>query len=545
MTAQGGRFRLRSSGRAGPLLAVGLAVLGGLWTANSAQAARLAYVPVADAYVRSDAPSSNFGTASSLRVDGSPPVRSYLRFSIGSLPGPVAKATLRIYPNSSQRTGVTASSVASTSWSETGITYANAPAIGTRRGSSGAVAAGTWTSVDVTNAVRGSGLVSFALTTASTTAVSLASREAANKPQLVIETASSAPPLQIGAYFYTWYGSSGRHWQDGYVRRALTTPQRPAHGEYDSRSPTTIAQQFAWAQQSGVDYFISSWWGANSYEDISTRDYVLKSSSTAPTKISLLYESLALLPHPNGLITFDPNVEAKLVSDFDYLARTYFADPNYLRINGRPVVFLYVTRIWRGNYAHAITTLRATIKQRYGIDLYLIGDEVDWDGTPNGDRIRLFDAITAYTMYSDLQTPGWPDTTGFLAGVQSRYQSFKATASAHGVAFVPNALPQFNDRGVRLSANHYVLPPETRSGTDGSFSLFSRFLDLSAQFLDPTIRTLTITSWNEWHEDTQVEPTAPAAPSTTPSLYTQGYTYISYEHRLLNILRAFSEAHGG
>jgi glycoprotein endo-alpha-1,2-mannosidase len=359
-------------------------------------------------------------------------------------------------------------------------------------------------------------------------------------------TIGAASPLQVGAYWYGWYGSNGRHWQDGYVRADLAIPQLPALGQYDSRAAATISQQLDWAHQYGIDYFISSWWGAGSYEDATTHDYLLTSPSLGSTKVAILYESLALLPKTNGVIDFnDATTTSKLVSDVDYLAQNYFSNPAYLRIDGKPVLEFYVSRVWHGDYAGAIATLRSTIKQRYGYDLYLIGDEVDWDGTPNPDRIKLFDAITAYTMYSDLQTPGWPDDTGYLAGVRSRYTNFKNVADQYGVHFIPDALPQFNDRGVRLSADHYVLPPEVHAGLDGSYTLFSQFLNLDGDFLDATKPTVLITSWNEWHEDTEIEPTAPAVSSTGPTLYTQGYTYVSHGTKLLATVKAFRTAHGG
>src|SRR5205085_10583066 len=88
--------------------------------------------PGADAYVNADVPSANHGTITSLRVDASPDTRSYLRFTISGLAGPPAKATLRVYANSSQSVGYDALGVADNSWSETGITYSNAPALGAK-----------------------------------------------------------------------------------------------------------------------------------------------------------------------------------------------------------------------------------------------------------------------------------------------------------------------------------------------------------------------------------------------------------------------------
>jgi hypothetical protein len=175
-----------------------------------------------------------------------------------------------------------------------------------------------------------------------------------------------------------------------------------------------------------------------------------------------------------------------------------------------------------------------------------VADEVDPDGPVVPDRIRLFDAITSYTMYSSRQTPGWPDDTGILAAIRRRYDAFRQVADQYGVAFIPDALPTFNDRGVRLPVNHYVLPPETNAATPpGTGSLFGQMLALDADYLDPNLRAMNVTSFNEWHEDTQIEPTAPAASSTGPATYTQGYTYPSYGFRPLEQLRDFRAAHGG
>ncbi len=52
---------------------------------------------VADAQVQADVPGSNFGTAKSLGVDGSPVTRSFLRFDVTGLTGAITKATLRVW----------------------------------------------------------------------------------------------------------------------------------------------------------------------------------------------------------------------------------------------------------------------------------------------------------------------------------------------------------------------------------------------------------------------------------------------------------------
>jgi chitodextrinase len=163
----------------------------------------LAYTPVADTYVDAGNPAATtFGTANVLRTDATPDVHSYVKFDLSGLGATITSAKLRVYANSSNPIGYDVQAVADNSWSESGTTYNNQPALGNVVGSSGPLTAGTWTEVDVTPLVTGNGQLSVALTSTSGTAASYASRETgANAPQLVITTdadtaAPSAPTLQ-------------------------------------------------------------------------------------------------------------------------------------------------------------------------------------------------------------------------------------------------------------------------------------------------------------------------------------------------------------
>ena len=55
---------------------------------------------------------------------------------------------------------------------------------------------------------------------------------------------------------------------------------------------------------------------------------------------------------------------------------------------------------------------------------------------------------------------------------------------------------------------------------------------------------LDVTSFNEWHEDTEIEPTGPGTATSTPTTYTQSYTYTAHGLGLLDALKQFRTAHG-
>ncbi len=298
--------------------------------------------------------------------------------------------------------------------------------------------------------------------------------------------------------------------------------------------------QYAWAQRFGVDVFVCSWFGPGGYNDLTIRDHLLPSPARGPTRISILYESLQRMGSgPDARIHLDAANTATILSDFAYLARTYFNDPGYYRIDGRPVVTIYATRIFRGDVAGLVASLREVVESATGMNPYLIGDEVDWDSVPDPSRIALFDAITGYTLYSRTQPAGWPSTTHILARIQRHVRSYAQVAADEGVGFIPDAMPGFNDRGFRPADRHHVLPPAVRRG-GAATSLFAASLTAAGMLVDPLLGVLAVTSWNEWHEDTQIEPTAPGRPGTSaPAAITQGFRYVPYGFSLLNTLSAF------
>jgi PKD repeat protein len=155
----------------------------------------LTFQSVADARVKSTS-LRNYGTSSSLRVkDSSLVFESYLKFDVQGLGGgAVHSAQLRLYVTDGSSDGGSVYAV-DNGWTETGIHAANAPVMsGPPLASAGAVGTGAWVEFDVSAAVAGEGIVSFALTNDSGDSAYFSSREGANPPELVIEIDSASAP---------------------------------------------------------------------------------------------------------------------------------------------------------------------------------------------------------------------------------------------------------------------------------------------------------------------------------------------------------------
>ena len=195
-----GLTRRRMGGRSRRTVALlaATSAAAGIWGAAGlvapSQAATLTTVLAsADSYVQSDVPSTNFGTAALVSVrntDGTKPTQNgYVRFTVSGLTSAPTSVQLQVYSYSTSATGV-AVRTAGSDWSETGLTWATAPApAATTVGTLAPLTASTWAATDVSAVVTGNGTYTFALTTTSTTSKQLASREAvAFEPRLVIAT---------------------------------------------------------------------------------------------------------------------------------------------------------------------------------------------------------------------------------------------------------------------------------------------------------------------------------------------------------------------
>ncbi|MCD6287437.1 MAG: glycoside hydrolase family 99-like domain-containing protein, partial [Anaerolineae bacterium] len=179
-----------------------------------------------------------------------------------------------------------------------------------------------------------------------------------------------------------------------------------------------------------------------------------------------------------------------------YLARTYLDHPNYLRTEGRPVLFLYLTRAFTGDIQSTMDAVREAVRAEVGEPAFIIGDEVYWQ-SPSSLRIGPYDGVTAYNMHTSV--PGIAE--GFAGKVAEQYASWARKTATEGVAFIPDILPGFDDTGVRPEAEHPVIPRDEES--------FATQLKDAIALAHGPIRMVMITSFNEWHEFTSVEPGEP------------------------------------
>lgn len=333
------------------------------------------------------------------------------------------------------------------------------------------------------------------------------------------------------AYYYPWH-SDDFHRGQGYLREFLG--QGPQLGEYDDRDPAVIRQHMEWSEQANISVWITSWFGPGSREDSTMLSSVMPTIEGSNQQFCLFYETA------NRIGTDFPSLH-KVVDDINYMIDFFVFHPNYYHINGRPVLFIYITRVLDrlDILAETLLLIRSAGAKR-NVHFYLVGDHAF--GQPPATALMAFDFLDAVSNYDVYGLLGrfyvGPER---LAEYYEQQTQWSNRAKLQNCAFMPAVTPGFNDRGVRLDKDHQPLARKlTENGEFGS--LFRSSLIHAMEIVDPdSDNLLVVTSFNEWHEDTQIEPTVGALASPPYSGLQQNLTlgveYEGYGTRYLDILR--------
>ena len=329
-------------------------------------------------------------------------------------------------------------------------------------------------------------------------------------------------PYIVAAHYYAWYGGSENpHWPDGVAHR-------PWIGYYYSGDPKVARQQIDLAVRYGVNVFAVGWTGINSPSEKKFRSGLLKAPNLNRIQFCMVYDSLNRLRGERSQPLYfdfnDPAVRQTFISDMVYLARQYFGNPSYFKIQGRPVLKFYLARRFFGEFPSALEEARRQIRA-LGWDPYLVGDSLFY-GRNDLFVISQFDAATAYNVNNDELRRSGITTTGKMADAVGPfywnflYQLRDVMVPGRGIPVdvQPGVIPQFDARKSRETS--LALLAQNKAEVVRMFRVARDVLDAKAS----APRVVWITSWNEWHEGTAIEPTETGGPKYPGGNY--GYDFL-------------------
>ncbi|KAM6973212.1 glycoprotein endo-alpha-1,2-mannosidase [Aplochiton taeniatus] len=327
----------------------------------------------------------------------------------------------------------------------------------------------------------------------------------------------SPPNYNVHAFYYTWFGNpqfDGKyihwdhpqlpHWDpkvaQGYPRGRHTPPEDvaanfyPALGAYSSRDPSVIEAHMQQLRTAAIGVLAVSWYPPG-----------MKDDNGEPTDdIVPLILDVAHKYHVKVAFHIEPYVgrdEISMLNNLKYIIDKYGEHPAFFRHRTNtgkflPLFYVYDSYLlnseqWAKLLKHTqSTSLRDTPYDGIFIAL-LVEEKHKRDILTAG-----FDGI--YTYFA---------TNGFSYGSTHRnWESIKAFCEDNSLIFIPSVGPGYIDTNVRPWNFQ-----NTRNRINGKYyeTALSAALEAKPDYI-------SITSFNEWHEGTQIEM---AVPKTSQTVY--------------------------
>jgi glycoprotein endo-alpha-1,2-mannosidase len=288
-------------------------------------------------------------------------------------------------------------------------------------------------------------------------------------------------PRQVLAFYYGWYGREPRtgswiHWAgvDDGARAIANATHFPRLGPYDSHDGKLVEQHCRWAKEAGITGFIVSWWRRGDFQDRGM-PLMLDTAHRLGLSVTIYFEQV--IP-PTA-----PTPEAA-TEDLRYVLEHYGRHPAWLRVNGKPVIFVYGRAV--GQLKEGWAAVKAAVDQQYGGGALLIGDRISQDAA------RMFDGIHTYNPTGS--TSG-KSAEEIRAWARSAFASWIETAGEDRIACV-TVLPGYDDSKLGRK------PPRPITDRDNG----DTYRVMWEEALRANPDWVVICSWNEWHEGSEIEP---------------------------------------
>lgn len=290
-------------------------------------------------------------------------------------------------------------------------------------------------------------------------------------------------PKLVWAFYYPWYYRN--QW---YTNEALI--DTPIDGPHTSSDPDVIEMHIQQALSAGIDGFIVSWWGENDYTDQNLK-IILDVASEYDFKITIYLESLG-----DG-----PRSEEELKSMFLSFFRSYGNDSRYYRVDGNPVIFVWAVEshppaVWE--------SIISDVEHAGYTGVYIaMTSQPDYLGVFNGLHLYGIVGIDNLSLVYERLSIACR-TCGYLHESEERF------------LWAATMCPGYDDRKIPGRTGIYQ-PRE-----NGEY-----YKTTCEAALNSRPDWLLITSFNEWYENTHIEPS------------------VSYGQTYLDLTRTFSSEFKG
>lgn len=299
----------------------------------------------------------------------------------------------------------------------------------------------------------------------------------------------------IFGFYYNWYGNTeidGKeiHWAHQVIpqnknqsvtetipgKENLASNFYPQLKNYSSNDPAIIAKHMKMYARAGMGVVAVTWWGDH-YQGAESLPTLFDEAHKNDLKVCFHIE-------PYG-----GRSAQSVRENIQHFIEKFGQHPALYRLHGKPLFFLYDSYLIPAEEWATLLKPEGSITIRNtNLDSEIIGL---WVGKGKEDYFLQSGMDGFYTYFA---------STGFTYGsTPSNWSYLQTWASKNGLLFIPCVGPGYIDSRVRPWNN-----VNTRDRDDGKY--YDRMFDAA---IKSNAKFIGITSFNEWHEGTQIEPAIP------------------------------------
>jgi hypothetical protein len=268
--------------------------------------------------------------------------------------------------------------------------------------------------------------------------------------------AALTPSPVLFAYYYQWFSRTS--WQRAKI-------DMPLIGGYDSSDTSVMREQISQAKSAGISGFIVSW--KDTPLDDSRLELLMKVAAQEQFKLAMIYEGLDFNRNPLPV--------SKVADDFVAFADKYASNPVFYRVGGKPLT------IWSGTWAFSYAQV-SQVTRPVRPQMLVLSTEKDLAG---------FERLAAVT---DGDAYYWSSVNPAIdAGYQAKLNQMSQAIHAKGEYWIAPLAPGFDAR---------LLGGQRNVPRDNGQTLKTEYA--TAVRSEPNM--LGLISWNEFSENTYVEP---------------------------------------
>lgn len=305
------------------------------------------------------------------------------------------------------------------------------------------------------------------------------------------EKGDATPNNRVFCFYYNWYGNTdydGKeiHWAHPVMKQSPSDPDLPAIpggnnlssnfypelGNYSSNDPAIIAKHMKMMADSRIGVIVLTWWR--------DRDNGLKAIPIIMDEAQKVGLQVCFHLEPYG----GRNAES-VRQDIQSLLGTYGNHPAFYRMDGKPCFFIYDSYLTKaGEWATLLKPDGSITIRNTPLDVTMIGLWVK-EGEEEFFKESGFDGY--YTYFG---------ATNFTYGSSpANWEYMQKWAADNNKIFIPCVGPGYIDTRVRPWNGKTI-----RDREDGKYydNMFKAAIDCGTTYVG-------ITSFNEWHEGTQIE----------------------------------------